>query len=146
MKVQECMTKNVICVGAHEPVSVAARLMSRYNLGVLPVQGAGGVLTGVLTDRDVVLRCVAPEREAKQLRVRDIMSSGVVSVRPDESVEQAAALMAGRQLRRLPVAQNGRLVGMLSLADLARMDRGGASAGACLAQVCQNVRNMADQT
>ena len=114
MKVRDCMTKNVVCVGAQEPVSVAARLMYRYNLGALPVQGADGRLAGVLTDRDVVLRCVAPERQAGQLRVKDIMSAGVVSVRPDEQVAQAASLMAARQLRRLPVAQDGRLVGIVS--------------------------------
>lgn len=59
MKVKDCMSRNVVSVGAQEPVSVAARLMSRYNLGFLPVQGENGRLCGVLTDRDVVLRCVA---------------------------------------------------------------------------------------
>ena len=59
MKIKDCMTKNVISVGASEPVAVAARLMSRYNLGALPVQNADGRLCGMVTDRDVVLRCVA---------------------------------------------------------------------------------------
>ncbi len=144
MKVRDCMTKNVVCVGAQEPVSVAARLMYRYNLGALPVQGADGRLAGVLTDRDVVLRCVAPERQAGQLRVKDIMSAGVVSVRPDEQVAQAASLMAARQLRRLPVAQDGRLVGIVSLADLARAEGHSAAAGTCLGEICSPVRNLAD--
>ena len=56
MKIKDCMSRNVVSVGAQEPVSVAARLMSRYNLGFLPVQGENGRLCGVLTDRDVVLR------------------------------------------------------------------------------------------
>lgn len=54
MKIKDCMSRNVVSVGAQEPVSVAARLMSRYNLGFLPVQGENGRLCGVLTDRDVV--------------------------------------------------------------------------------------------
>ena len=59
MKVKDCMTKSVICVGQEEPASVAARLMARYNVGILPVRGKEGRITGVLTDRDIVLRCVA---------------------------------------------------------------------------------------
>ena len=70
MKVKDCMSRNVVSVGAQEPVSVAARLMSRYNLGVLPVQGENGRLCGVLTDRDVVLRCVAAGKAAEQMRPR----------------------------------------------------------------------------
>ena len=69
MKVKDCMSRNVVSVGAQEPVSVAARLMSRYNLGFLPVQGENGRLCGVLTDRDVVLRCVAAGKPAEQMRV-----------------------------------------------------------------------------
>lgn len=62
MKVKDCMSRNVVSVGAQEPVSVAARLMSRYNLGVLPVQGENGRLCGVLTDRR---RCAALRRGRK---------------------------------------------------------------------------------
>lgn len=69
MKIKDCMTKNVISVGASEPVAVAARLMSRYNLGALPVQNADGRLCGMVTDRDVVLRCVAARRDAEHMRV-----------------------------------------------------------------------------
>ena len=72
MKVKECMSRNVVSIGAQEPVSVAARLMSRYNLGFLPVQGENGRLCGVLTDRDVVLRCVAAGKTGRaDARMRD---------------------------------------------------------------------------
>ena len=92
MKVKDCMSRNVVSVGAQEPVSVAARLMSRYNLGFLPVQGENGRLCGVLTDRDVVLRCVAAGKAAEQMRVSEVMSAGVLSV---EAGEDAAAQTAG---------------------------------------------------
>lgn len=80
MKIKDCMSRNVVSVGAQEPVSVAARLMSRYNLGFLPVQGENGRLCGVLTDRDVVLRCVAAGKPAEQMRVSEVMSAGVLSI------------------------------------------------------------------
>ena len=69
MKVKDCMTKHVISVGTQEPVSVAARLMSRYNLGILPVQTPDGRLCGMVTDRDVVLRCVAAGKDAEAVPV-----------------------------------------------------------------------------
>ena len=120
MKVKECMSRNVVSIGAQEPVSVAARLMSRYNLGFLPVQGENGRLCGVLTDRDVVLRCVAAGKPAEQMRVSEVMSAGVLSVEAGEDAAKAARLMSRAQLRRLPVTQNGKLTGMISVADFAR--------------------------
>ena len=115
MKVKECMSRNVVSIGAQEPVSVAARLMSRYNLGFLPVQGENGRLCGVLTDRDVVLRCVAAGKPAEQMRVSEVMSAGVLSVEAGEDAAKAARLMSRAQLRRLPVTQNGKLTGMSPL-------------------------------
>ena len=101
MKVKDCMSRNVVSVGAQEPVSVAARLMSRYNLGVLPVQGENGRLCGVLTDRDVVLRCVAAGKAAEQMRVSEVMSAGVLSVEAGEDAAKAARSCADCRLRRM---------------------------------------------
>ena len=120
MRVKDCMTKQVISVGAGEPVSVAARLMARYNLGALPVRGADGQLEGMLTDRDIVLRCIAAERSPKAVRVREVMTRSVAAAAPDTDATAAAGIMAARQVRRLPVTEEGRLVGMVSLADLSR--------------------------
>lgn len=66
MKVKECMTKNVICVGEYESADVAARLMARYNLGSLPVRRFDGSLSGMVTDRDLVVRCMAADQSARQ--------------------------------------------------------------------------------
>ena len=118
MKVKDCMSRNVVSVGAQEPVSVAARLMSRYNLGFLPVQGENGRLCGVLTDRDVVLRCVAAGKPA---------------------VCAAARLMSRAQLRRLPVTQNGKLTGMISVADFARRGNFGMETAQCMEAICSPV-------
>lgn len=123
MEIQEIMTAKVITVGPDEPVTAAARLLRRWNLGALPVTDGTGRLRGVLTDRDIVLRCLALDNDPADTKVSEIMSRAVVTVRPDESVQSAAALMAREQLRRLPVAENGRVVGMVTACDLARREK-----------------------
>ena len=122
MKVSDIMTGRVITVGQNEPVMAAARLLKRHNLGALPVTDTAGRLRGLVTDRDIVLRCVAAEDDPKALRVGEIMSRGILTARPEDSVEQLAETMAREQVRRLPVTDNGRVVGMVSLCDLARRE------------------------
>lgn len=119
MQVREIMTTRIIGVQSAATVREAARLMEENNIGSVPVL-EGGCLSGMLTDRDIVLRCVAQGRDADSLRVSDVCSHGAVSVRPGDSVAQAVNVMAEEQVRRLPVVDGGRLVGMLSFADVAR--------------------------
>ncbi len=145
MRVKDCMTKQVISVGAGEPVSVAARLMARYNLGALPVRGADGQLEGMLTDRDIVLRCIAAERSPKAVRVREVMTRSVAAAAPDTDAAAAAGIMAARQVRRLPVTEEGRLVGMVSLADLSRRPDYMMEAAEALEDICAGVRRMDGQ-
>ena len=145
MRVKDCMTKQVISVGAGEPVSVAARLMARYNLGALPVRGTDGQLEGMLTDRDIVLRCIAAERSPKAVRVREVMTRSVAAAAPDTDAAAAAGIMAARQVRRLPVTEEGRLVGMVSLADLSRRPDYMMEAAEALEDSCAGVRRMGGQ-
>lgn len=145
MRVKDCMTKQVISVGAGEPVSVAARLMARYNLGALPVRGTDGQLEGMLTDRDIVLRCIAAERSPKAVRVREVMTRSVAAAAPDTDAAAAAGIMAARQVRRLPVTEEGRLVGMVSLADLSRRPDYMMEAAEALEGICAGVRRMDGQ-
>ena len=145
MRVKDGMTKQVISVGAGEPVSVAARLMARYNLGALPVRGTDGQLEGMLTDRDIVLRCIAAERSPKAVRVREVMTRSVAAAAPDTDAAAAAGIMAARQVRRLPVTEEGRLVGMVSLADLSRRPDYMMEAAEALEDICAGVRRMDGQ-
>ena len=145
MRVKDCMTKQVISVGAGEPVSVAARLMARYNLGALPVRGTDGQLEGMLTDRDIVLRCIAAERSPKAVRVREVMTRSVAAAAPDTDATAAAGIMAARQVRRLPVTEEGRLVGMVSLADLSRRPDYMMEAAEALEDICAGIRHMDGQ-
>ena len=140
MEVQEIMTAKVITVGQDEPVTAAARLLRRWNLGALPVTDSTGRLRGVLTDRDIVLRCLALDNDPADTRVSEVMSRAVVTARPGDSVQSAAALMAREQLRRLPVAENGRLVGMVSLGDVAVRPDYTMEAGEVLQEISQNIR------
>ena len=120
MEVRDIMTEHVITVGQAEPVAAAVRLLRRYNLGALPVCDARGKLRGMVTDRDILLRCVAGENDVDTTRVSEIMSRGIVTAEPSDSVSRAAEIMAKDRVRRLPVTEGGRVVGMLSLCDMAR--------------------------
>ena len=142
MKVSDIMSSHVICVGQDESVGTAARLLKRYNLGVLPVCDGQGRLRGVVTDRDIVLRCVALEGDAARLRVSEIMSRGVVTAGQDESMSEVSGRMSARQLRRIPVTEAGRIVGMVSLCDLARQPGCRAEAGDTLGAVSANLRTL----
>lgn len=139
MLVKDLMTRDPLTISPDAPVSAAARLLSRYNLGVLPVSGNGKQLCGVLTDRDIVLRCVAAEKAPEKTAVREIMTRRVLSAAPGDDLEQAARRMAQEQVRRLPVTENGRLVGLLSLGDLSINQDLSMEASACLAEICRNV-------
>ena len=118
MQVKDLMSSSVISVDREETVAAAARLLSRHNIGALPVTTQGGRLVGMLTDRDITVRCVAANFDPNITRVRTVMSAGTVTVNADESGTNAAKTMGKHQIRRLPVTRDGKLVGMLSQADL----------------------------
>ena len=118
MQVRDLMSSHLITVDREETVAAAARLLSRHNVGALPVT-AGGRLVGMLTDRDIAVRCVAANFDPNLTRVRSVMSAGAVTIPAEESGLKAAKTMGKHQVRRLPVTQDGRLVGMVSQADLA---------------------------
>jgi CBS domain-containing protein len=119
MQVKDLMSSHLITVDREETVAAAARLLSRHNVGALPVTAQGGKLVGMLTDRDITVRCVAANYDPNVTRVRTVMSAGAVTVPAEESEVRAARTMGKHQVRRLPVTQNGKLVGMLSQGDLA---------------------------
>ena len=105
MKVKDVMSTNVVCVEPNESAAVAARLLSRFNVGALPVCTKDGRLRGMVTDRDIVLRCVAADDDAQSVKVSEIMTRRIYSVDAQDSVQNASALMARQQIRRLPVGK-----------------------------------------
>lgn len=139
MKVRDIMTKQVVRVGAEEPVEVAARTLTHYNIGALPVCGADGRVCGMVTDRDLVTRCMASGRPLATTKVREIMTGRVITAGPDMNTEAAAQLMGREQVRRLPVVENGKLCGMVSLGDLANAGNQTADAANALAEITNNI-------
>ncbi len=140
MKVSDIMSGHVISVGQKEPVTVAARLMKRHNLGALPVCDERGNLRGLVTDRDIVTRCIAMDLDPTDTMLREIMTRGILTCRPGDDADRAAAAMGREQIRRLPVTEEGKLVGMVSLADVARREKLAMEAAAALGDISANIR------
>ena len=139
MRVRDIMTEAVIRIRPEESVSVAARTMTNYNVGILPVCGANGRICGLVTDRDLVTRCLAAGRNPGNTPVRDVMTGSVIFVRQDTDAGLAAGIMGRKQIRRLPVVENGRLCGMVSLGDLSVQPELGYDAGDALAEISSNL-------
>ena len=139
MKVRDLMTAPAIGIHPEESVEVAARKLASHNVGVLPVCGERGQLCGVVTDRDLVTRCMASGKQPALTRVREVMTGQVLSVNPDMDAGVAAHLMGRQQVRRLPVVENGKLCGMFSLGDLARVEDGVMDAADALSDISSNI-------
>ena len=139
VKVKELMTQSVIPIGAGESVAVAARTLAHYNIGALPVCSSAGTLCGMVTDRDLVTRCVAVGKDPGKMTVREVMTGKVAWAAPDMEIGVAAHLMGRYQVRRLPVVEDGRVCGMLSLADLTRNEISAPDAADVLADLTDNI-------
>lgn len=118
MELKDIMSGDVEYVSKDTTVDEAARIMKNYNVGSIPVCD-GDKLVGILTDRDIVLRSTAKGDNAQNLKCEDIMSSNPVSGSSSMDVHEAARIMSDNQIRRLPVVDNGKLVGIVSLGDIA---------------------------
>ena len=139
MRVRDLMTNRVIRVGPGESVEVAARTLTQYNIGMLPVCREDGTLCGLVTDRDLVTRCIAANRSPAKTTVRQVMTGEVLSVGPDMEVGVAAHLMGRQQVRRLPVVEDGKLCGILSLGDLANREESVMDAADALMDITSNI-------
>ncbi len=117
-RVDQAMTRDPQSIAPLTPVSEAARLMRSQGVGSVPVVDDGR-LVGMVTDRDIALRLVAEGKDAQATPVAEVASAEIVTVRPEQELDSALQLMAQHQVRRLPVVENDRLVGIVSQADVA---------------------------
>ena len=140
MKIRHLMTPTPITISPEESVAVASRTLAHYNIGMLPVCTANGTLQGVLTDRDIVTRCLAGGKDPARTPVRDIMTSQVRTASPNMDHSAAAHLMGSQQIRRLPIIEDGKLCGMLSLGDLATHEDTAIDAADALTDITSNLR------
>ena len=119
MKVRELMTKQPTSVEPDATLGEVATLMKQQDCGSIPVV-EGGRLVGIVTDRDIVVRGIAAGVDPRTQRVSKVMSSDPVTVGPEEDVTDAEKKMADRQVRRLPVVEGGKLIGIIVTAQIAR--------------------------
>ncbi len=118
MKIREIMTTDLVTTSPQTSVAEAARLMRDGDIGDVLIKDADQ-LVGILTDRDIACRVVADGLDVKQAKVGDFMSRDLFTGMPDWDVNNASDLMAEEQIRRLPILEHGKLVGIVSLGDLA---------------------------
>jgi CBS domain-containing protein len=116
--VRDVMTPGVRTVSPSQSLGEAAAVMRQEDVGSVPVVQEGR-LAGILTDRDIVTRAVAERRDPQAVTVDEVASRELVTVEPEQDLDEALALMARHQVRRLPVVEEGRLVGILAQADVA---------------------------
>jgi CBS domain-containing protein len=119
--VRDAMTEDPRSIGATASVVEAARLMREVHIGSLPITN-DEQLVGMITDRDITTRVVAEAADLEKTSVGDVYSRDLISVEPDNNLDEALRLMARHQVRRLPVVEDGRLVGIVAQADIARWE------------------------
>lgn len=126
MKVNELMTRDPATVQPGSTATEAAALMKSKDCGSLPI-AEGGKLVGIVTDRDIVLRVVAAKKDPAMVKVSEIMTKDPATIGPEATAADASKLMSEKQVRRLPVVENGKLVGMLVIGQLARHESNSAA-------------------
>jgi CBS domain-containing protein len=117
---RDVMTTGTQCIKDDQTLADAARMMRDLDVGSLPICGADGKLHGMLTDRDIVVRCVAEGGDCTQTRAGDVAQGSVHWVSADADIDDALAIMSEHQVKRLPVLEDHRLVGMISETDLTK--------------------------
>ena len=117
---REIMTPDVTCVGEKETLAAAAHKMADLGVGALPICGEDNRLKGMLTDRDIVIRTVAADRNPADVTAGELAQGKPVTIGADDSVDEALRTMSKHKVRRLPVIDGHKLVGIVSQADVAR--------------------------
>lgn len=118
MKVKECMNTDVKYLNPNATIWECAKLMSENHIGCVPVCNTDNNVVGIITDRDVIMRVVACDKDYKNTKVTDIMTCNVCSCDLNFDVQEAQKLMSQNAIRRLPVTENNKIVGIISLGDL----------------------------
>jgi len=140
MKVRDIMTPQVEAADYNTSLVQVAEMMKRENVGSIPVCKQDE-LQGILTDRDIVIKAIAEGKDLGSILASEVMSTQLVSVEPEADIHEAARLMSDHQIRRLPVVENGKLIGMLSLGDLAVENIHEDEAGEALSNISQGIQH-----
>jgi CBS domain-containing protein len=114
------MSKDITVIQEDETIRQAAERLAKDDIGVLPICDSNKQIKGVLTDRDIVVQVIARGKDPSSTRAREMEQGEVYTLRPDDSIQHACDMMAQHKVRRLPVVEDGRIVGMVSQADVAK--------------------------
>ncbi|MDQ0198289.1 CBS domain-containing protein [Neobacillus ginsengisoli] len=135
---RDIMTKDVKVCSPHEPVTAAAKIMRDINCGSVPVC-EGKKVVGMITDRDIVINCVAEEKDCKSVHCHDSMTRDVITCAPDTDVHECARIMSEHQIRRIPVVENGEMLGICAIGDLATVNIHVNEAGEALSHISEQL-------
>lgn len=134
MKVKDLMSRNAASVSPDTSLEEVARMMKEMNIGSVPVVESGRVV-GIVTDRDIIIRELAMGKNPVTTRVGDVMTYGISTASPEMDIHDAVKLMSDKQIRRLPVVDNDRLVGMIAIGDMAVRSKLEDDAGEALSDI-----------
>lgn len=123
MKVKDCMCNSVVWLNPNSTVSQCARLMDEQHIGSVPVCDQNQNVVGFVTDRDILLRAIACNKDINNTKLSEIMSTDVCCCNPNTDVEKATELMSENQVRRIPVIDKNKIVGILTLTDLCKSEQ-----------------------
>jgi CBS domain-containing protein len=140
MRVSEIMTRNPKTALLDSTLEEIASLMKAADVGAIPVIDDDRELVGIVTDRDIVIRCIADGKEASDTTVEDILSEDLTTIEPNADVQEAARLMAEKQIRRLPVVKDGELIGMVSIGDISVKHEDDETTGETLQKISRGVK------
>lgn len=140
MRVKEVMTTKLAIVSPENTVSEAAKVMQSHNIGCVPVCNQEQKVLGIITDRDIVVRNIANDGDPKTTLVNTIMTKEVFIGNPMMDIDEAGRIMAQHQIRRLPIVENDRLVGIVAIGDLATRYRYSDEAGQVLSEISEPSR------
>lgn len=140
MKIREVMTTNVVTISPDNTVLDASRLMQSHNIGAIPVCTDSSQVTGIVTDRDIVVRCIAEGSNPQSTKICDVMTKELVYGTPEMNVDEAVDLMSTNKIRRLPVVDNDSLVGIVTIGDIATRNKYKDEAGFALSRISEPSR------
>ena len=141
MRVSDIMTTDIAVAERETTAEEIATMMRDENVGAIPIVDEENALEGIVTDRDIVVRCIANGRDPSECTAEDIMTDDCHGIPPDTDVREAARIMAQYQIRRLAVVEDGELVGMLSIGDVAVKEGNDHLSGDALQEISQGVRD-----
>lgn len=119
MKVEQVMTSHIASIKPDNTIVEAAKTMQKHNIGFIPICQEDESIIGIVTDRDIVTRCIASEKSPDQTKISEIMTQEVFSVDSDTNMSSVVDIMSEHQIRRLPVTRDNKVIGIVSIGDIA---------------------------